>query len=307
MDQKRYHIIVAAVIFAILTWLSINMRDEYTITKQIPVVLENMKEGQALKYPLPTNVNVRLRGNGWQLAGLYLSPDVKYFIDVSSIGEEKFIITGRDLLEHIKLPVVLQPIDVKPDTLVLALDEYGEKEVPIEPRIVLEFRDGYGQVGQMQFLPDSLRIGGSQTILGNISGWPTEYRKFDNLHSPLDVDIPLEVPTTHSIELFTSVTHLRLNVQPFAEKTFSGITMNCQGAPTNREVIFIPPKIDLIARGGIDQLARLTDTDFQPTVPYSDLVQDTVTSVAPHLNDLDGVKIVSIKPEHVRFIIRKRL
>lgn len=307
MDKKRYHIIIASVIFAILTWLSINMRDEYTITKQIPVVLENMKEGQALKYPLPTNVNVRLRGNGWQLAGLYLSPDVKYFIDVSSIGEDKFIITGHDLLEHIKLPVALQPIDVKPDTLTLGLDEYGEKEVPVETRIVLEFRDGYGQVGPMQLLPESLRIGGSQTILANISGWPTEYRKFDNLHSPLDVDIPLETPSTHSIELFTSSTHLRLNVQPFAEKSLSGIAISCQDVPLNREVIFIPPKVDLIARGGIDQLARLTDTDFQPTVPYGDLVQDTVTSVVPHLNEIDGVKIVSIKPEHVRFIIRKKL
>jgi hypothetical protein len=307
MDQKRYHIIIASVIFALLTWFSINMRDEYTIVKQIPVVLENMKEGRALKYPLPTYVSVRLSGNGWQLAGLYLSPDVKYFIDVSTLGEEKFMITGHELLEHIKLPVALQPIDVKPETLMLALDDYREKQVRIEPRIVLEFREGYGQVGPVQFLPESIRIGGSQTMLANISGWPTVYRKFDNLHAPLDMDLPLEEPMTHSVEIFTLSTRMRMNVQPFAEKTFSGVALNCPGVPPNREVIFIPPKIDLIVRGGIDQLARLADTDFQPTISYRDLIQDSVTSVTPHLNDVDGIQVVSVKPEHVRFIIRKRL
>ena len=238
---------------------------------------------------------------------MYLSPDIKYYIDVSSLGEDKFLITGRDLLEHIKLPVAVQPLDVKPETLMLALDEYREKLVPVEPKIVLEFREGYGQVGALQFAPESIRIGGSQTVLAGISNWPTVYRKFDNLHSPLDLDIPLEEPTTHSIEIFTSSSRMRLNVQPFAEKTFGGIALNCPDVPPNREIIFIPPKIDLIVRGGIDQLAHLSDTDFQPTVPFRDLSQDTISTVTPHLNSVEGVQIVSVKPEQVRFIIRKKL
>ncbi len=307
MDQKRYHIIIAAVVFAVLTWFSINMREEYTVVKQIPVVLENMEEGKALKYPLPTYVNVRFRGNGWQLAGLYLTPDVKYFIDLSSLGTEEFTITGHDLLEHVKLPVALQPLDVKPETLMLALDDYTEKYIPVGPRIVLEFRDGYGQVGPQQIIPESIRIGGSRTLLANISGWPTEYRKFENVHSPLDVEIPLEQPLTHSIDLFTHSVQMRLNVQPFAEKTFSGIAISCSGVPPNREVIFIPPKMDLIVRGGIDQLARLSEQDFQPVIPYLEINQDSISSVMPHFNEVEGIKIVSIRPERVKFIIRKKL
>jgi hypothetical protein len=189
----------------------------------------------------------------------------------------------------------------------LGLDEYREKLVPIGPRFVFEFREGYGQVGPIQFFPDSIRIGGSQTLLANISGWPTVFRKFDNLRAPLDVEVPLEDPMTHSIELFTRSVQMRMNVQPFAEKTFSGIPLICPGMPPNREVIFIPQKIDLIVRGGIDQLSRLSANDFQPSIPYLELAQDSSMSLAPRLNEVEGIKIVSIKPDHVRYIIRKKL
>jgi hypothetical protein len=306
-EQKRYPIILSSVLFAFLTWLSINMRDEFTVVRQIPVVIENMKDGRALKYPLPRAVSVRFKGNGWQLAGLFLSPDVKYYIDVSSLGAEEFMITGRNFFEHIKLPVSLQAVDVKPDTLYLALDEYVEKEIPIGPRIVTEFHEGYGQVGQVQFIPDSIRIGGSRDLLSRINGWPTVYRKFNNIHAPLDVEIPLEEPSMHSVEIFTRTTRMHMNVQPFAEKVLSGIPVSCAGAPANREVIFIPPKIDIIARGGIDQLAHLVTTDIQVTVPYQKLLEDSISTVQPQVNEIEGVQIISRKPERFRFLIRKKL
>src|SRR5205809_355001 len=80
-----------------------------------------------LKYPVPKSITAHFRGTGWALAALYLSPDVTYYIDGSSLGPENFTVTGRELLEHIKLPVSLQVVEVKPETLLLALDDYIEK------------------------------------------------------------------------------------------------------------------------------------------------------------------------------------
>ena len=162
MENKRYHIVIGSILFAVVMWLSVNMRDEYTVVRHVPVVLENMKEGKALKYPVPKTMSLRFRGTGWLLAGLSLTPDIKYFIDMSSIGTEDFIVTSRDLLEHIKLPFSLQSVDVKPDTLVLAVEDYKEKRVPIERRFMLAFHDGYGQVGSIHLSPDSTTIGGAE-------------------------------------------------------------------------------------------------------------------------------------------------
>ena len=307
MENKRYHIVIASIVFAILTWVSVNMRDEYTIVRSMPVVLENLKEGKALKYPVPKTMNVRFHGNGWLLAGLYLLPDVKYFIDLSTVGTEDFMITAHDLMDHIKLPLAIQPIDVKPETLLLALDEYLEKRVPIVPHFSFEYHEGYGQVGLMQLAPESVSIAGSDHIISRITAWPTLYKKFDDIHSSLDMDVSLEDPANYSAEVYARTTHLTVNVQPFAEKTFSGVPIIAVAAPLNREVIFIPPKLDIILRGGIDQLAKLSLDDFRASVNYQSLVQDSADAVVPNLTVPGDVKVVNRKPERVQFIIRKRL
>ncbi len=307
MENKRYHIVIASIIFAILTWISVNMRYDYTVVEQMPVILENLKDGKALRFPVPKYVTVRFRGNGWLIAGLYLSPGLKYFIDVSSIGPERFMITGRDLAEHVKLPFAVQLVDIEPETLHLALDDYFEKRVPVTSRIVVDFHEGYGQVGSLRWAPESVAVGGAKEHIEGLREWPTIYAKFGDLRSSIDADIPLEEPSNFSVTSLEKSVHLQVNVQPYAEKIFSGIPVTVATPPLNREVIFIPPRMDLVVRGGIDQLAKLTNADFDAVVPYESLLRDSPEYVIPSVIAPAEVKIVGRKPENFKFIIRKRL
>ncbi|MBI4811045.1 MAG: hypothetical protein HY800_06330 [Ignavibacteriales bacterium] len=307
MEKKRYHIVIASILFASLVWVSVNLRDEYTVVKHFPVVLENLKQGKALKYPLPKNVNVRFKGTGWSLAGLYLSPDMNYVIDLKAVSEKNFILTGKDLLEHVKLPISLQPLDVKPDTMILALDDYVEKRVPIVTNIMTSFKDGYGQVGSSRIIPESVLIGGSRNLIEHLNSWSTVFSKFEVLSTSLDIELPLEETSTHSVHLFNEVVRFKINVQPFAEKVFVGIPLYVVATPKNREVILIPPKMDVMVRGGIEQLSKLTNDDFQASVNYQDLVQDSSEIVIPKLTAPPEVNILNRKPEQFQFIIRNRL
>jgi hypothetical protein len=123
----------------------------------------------------------------------------------------------------------------------------------------------------------------------------------------VDIELPLEDPPNYSVELFRMDVRLRINVQPFAEKTFPGIRIAATGVPQGKEVIFIPSRIDLIVRGGIEQLARVGVTDFQATVDYHNLVEDSAGTVVPGITAPPDVKVISKKPERFQFIIRKRL
>ncbi len=307
MENKRYHIVIGSIVFAIATWISVNLRNEYTVVKRVPTVVENIRAGKALKFPVPKTITVHLRGTGWAVAGLYFAPELKYSIDGSTLGSETFAVTARDLLEHLKLPASLQVVEVTPDTLLLALDEYKEKKVPVYPHVAADFRDGYGQVGALRVSPDSVLIGGTKRVIDSIKEWPTEFKKFEALRSPIDLDLSLEEPSNYSIALSRTEVRLQINVQPFAEKTFPGIRLTAQGVPMGREVIFIPSRIDLIVRGGIEQLARVTGSDFQASVEFRDLMEDSAGTVAPTIGGPPDVRIISRKPDRFQFIIRKRL
>jgi hypothetical protein len=307
MEQKRYHIVIASIIFAVLAWVSVNLREEYTVVKHFPIVLENLKHGKALKYPFPKTINVRFKGNGWALAGLYIVPDLVYTIDLATLGSDDFMITAQDLQEHIKFPMSLQPFDVDPDTMLLALDVYREKHVPITLNSTMSFKSGYGQVGSLRVIPESVVIGGSKHIIESIISWPTLYRKFDELKAPVNADVLLEEPSNHSVRLLCSSVRIQVDVQPFAEKAFTGIQLIAASVPANREIIFIPPKIDVVVRGGIDQLARLSNNDFQAVVNYQDLTADSSETIRPSLVVPPDVKVVNKKPEKFQYIIRKKL
>jgi YbbR domain-containing protein len=307
MENKRYHIIIASVIFAVAMWISINMGYEYTVVKYVPVVVENLKEGHVLKYPVPKFMTVRFKGTGWQLASVYLSPNVKYYIDAQTLTAKRYIVTGKDLPEHVKLPLAVQALEVIPDSLALAVDEYSEKRVPVISRISIVCMDGYGQVGPIHVTPESVVVSGSRVMIDGITEWSTLRRRFDKQRTPINEDVPVEESPTFSVEVFPQTIHYQVDIEHFAEKTFSGIPLNTLGVPPNREIIFIPPKMDIIVRGGIDQLAKLTNDDFLATVDYNTIVRDSSGVVVPALNSPQMVQVIRKAPEQFQFIIRKKL
>jgi len=307
MENKQFHIILASVIFAILMWFSINMGYEYTVAKRIPVVLENRREDRALKYPIPKSITVRFQGRGWQLAGLYFLPDILYVIDLSSLNVEQFVITARDFAEHVKIPFSLQPLDIKPDTMVLAFEESREKKVPVVPRIAVTTPDGYGMVGSVTTVPESVRISGTKSTLDAIPIWHTEHRRYDNQRTGVDAEVALEDPMNYAVDFSPRTVRFRFDIEPFAEKTFEGVSIFVLGAPLSREVVFLPPKINITVRGSIDELSALTADNFQAKIDYQTLIEDSTGTVVPSLSVPEGVRVVRRAPERFQFIIRKKL
>ena len=306
-NAKKLPVAVGAILAALIAWLSVNMQGEYSIVKSVPVVFEDMKEGKAFRYPIPRIMSIRLRGKGWVVAGLFFSPDFKYFINLSSVGEEPVIITGKDVQDHVTLPVDVQVVDVRPDTLRVALSDYYEKRVPVSTRLVLNFREGYGQVGPVEVSPESVTVGGTLDFLQAVASWNTTFRRYTDLRAPIDEEIPLEALPSYSYSVPVQSVRVSVNVEPFAEKLFTGIPVSVREVPPGLEVIFIPPKLDIVVRGGIEQLAALSGSSFSAGVTYAGLERDSTGFVVPVLRIPGGLKVVDRKPGRFQFIIRRRL
>ena len=106
--------------------------------------------------------------------------------------------------------------------------------------------------------------------------------------------------------LSLSPEEVTVRVEPFAEKRLQGLLVEALSVPPNREVILIPPKIEVVVRGGIEQLAALTVGDFRATADYYSILSDTTGMVETEITSPSGVQIVNRKPERLQYIIRKR-
>ena len=305
MKNKNLHIVIFSTLFAIALWFSINMGYEYQTAVSLPLVLENVKPNRSLAKPVPPTINIKVRASGWQLLGLYFVPDARYVLDISDISSRFSFLTNKDLLERLKLPEGIRTIDIKPDTVLVVLDEKVKKTVPVEPVVTMTFREGYGVVGDLKSIPDSVTLTGAQSLLDKIDRWETDQLVFSNLKSDVNVRVGVSDSMSFGITPFPAAVAVQIDVQPIAEKTFKGIPVEVNQVQGNRLVVLIPPKIDIIVRGGIEQVAAVEQKDFSSYVDYKSILLDTTGSITPVVTTPKDIKIVRQDPERLQYVVRK--
>ncbi len=307
MKNRELPIAAAAAIFGILVWLSVSLREEYTVTVAAPLSISGIQEGWALRSPLPASVQLRVRGNGWRLALLLLGPELRLDYLYDAPPQQRTAITTRDIEDRISLRPGLLFVGVSPDSILIEVERSVEKMVPVVLDYQLSFREGYGLVEKAVLQPESVTIRGAESVIRPIESWPTQPGSLEDLRSPVDSDVPLARSATHDISLSVGTVHLHLAVDAFAEKVLTGLHVDVISLPPTREVILIPPKVELVVRGGIKRLSTIEPIDFRIGIDYEEILTDTTGVVDMKIIAPDGVQVVRKRPERLQYVVRKRL
>ncbi len=307
MKGKRLHIIIVSAVFGILVWISVSMSEQYQVTVPVPIYIDNIPEGRSIRTPVPQALQLKLRGDGWRIASLLLGSDLKMHFPLQAVRSSKRAITSGDVAERIADHPGIQLVDMVPDSIFIELDRTNHKKVAVVLDYTATFREGYGQVGPTTVTPDSVTVTGAETLLRSIDSWSTVRGVYENLKAPMEADLPLAPSPIYLVSLSTSSVHIRINVEPFAEKVFSGLPVEIRSVAPNREVILIPPKMEIVARGGIKQLSTLTPSDFHLAVDYRMILADTTGIIDPDVTAPPGIQVVSRRPEHLQYVVRRRL
>lgn len=306
MKERNIQIVAAAALFGILVWLSVAMREEYHVSVAAPLSIEDVPSDWAIRTPVPSAVQLRFRGDGWRLAGLLLGPEIRLAFSYANFRTGKGAITTGDIADKIGLRAGIQLVSVKPDSIHVAIDPFSEKTVPVVPDYTISFRNGYDQVGSVVMLPESVTIGGATTILEHIESWPTTQASFEDVRVPVDARVELESTTSYDLTFSTPTVRMRIDVQPIAEKVFSGLPVDVVSVPNTHEVILIPPRVELVVRGGIEQLSQLTLSQFRVWVDYETIQAETTRTIETLVLAPEGTQIVLKRPERLEFIVRKK-
>jgi YbbR domain-containing protein len=307
MKRPRVLIVFTTLLLGTFLWLSVSLREQFTVSVDAPLTIEDVPVGMAIRSAVPRHIQMKLRGEGWRLAGLFMGSALKVNIPYASLTPGNHIITINQIVERIALSPGIQLLRTMPNTVAVWLDRTSTKRVPVVPDVAFSFREGYGQVGPVQLIPDSVTMTGAETVLRQIAEWKTAHVEFADVKGPIETMISVAHGDGPAVQCVPPELQVRVNIQPFAEKVFTGLPVEITGTPPNREVIFIPPKMDVVARGGIRQLASLMPVDFRVVVPFDRILADTTGTVLPDVHPPAGIQIVTHHPEKLQYIVRKRL
>jgi YbbR domain-containing protein len=301
--KNNIYIVIIAVVFSVLLWGSISLSSNYITTIELPVRITNFPEGYATASRLPDKIDIKVRGQGWKLVYLNLSADAEYRISSGRERGRRFVNLYNYVLENQWLTSGVDVISIFPDTLSFNVERVENKKVKVTPELKAGYRKGYGLADNVSVTPDSVTIFAPLSILREIEEVRTEQLEINNLDSRVSRQIALK--SLPGVSFPENTVTINLDVQKILEKNFENISVEVRDIPGDRDVVLLPGKVTLGIRGGIDVIAKIKPEDFSAYVHYRDVVIDTLGSISPRVIYPDNTQLLFIKPERLRYVIKK--
>lgn len=286
-------------------WLYISLTQIYNTELSVPLKVK-LTEKQAITTEIPKDINLVIRGKGWDLLGILVSKKVEYVLDLTNYKKDTRINIMQSAGEVLNLPLGVSIVSIYPDALDITFDNITEKFVKVKNNVSVTTKDGYIIVGSPLIEPDSIMITGASSVLSKIKYIPTENVVFENLNSRLTKSVKLKDTLSNLIFYEQKTVNITYNIQLSADKEFDNIPVNLINEPGDKEVLIIPPKFKLTLRGGVDDLAKVTSEDLSASIDYKSLLKDTTGFVIPDIKMPLNLDLLKFEPEKFQYIIKAK-
>ena len=301
--KNNIHIIIISFLFSVVLWISVSLSNDYYSTFKVPLKLVDFRQGLTSGSKIPRNISVKVKGKGWKLIGAKIGAEPAFTVTANSDTGSKYINLYNYLSENQWLSSDLEVIDITPDTLSVSIEKITRKKLKIVPDFDISFRQGYGISSQISVVPDSVLVYGPLSELKKMNSIQTENIKLTDISDKIVRRVDLK--NIQGMTYNENNALVTIDVQRIVDRSIDNVQVDVKDVPRDREVVLLPNKISINVRGGIDILGRLTSDQFKAYVNYRDVVLDTLGGITPKIEYPENVSIQFIKPEKLRYVIKK--
>ena len=291
--------------FAIGLWIAITLTQFHQRVISIPFELKNIPQNLALSKPIPKNIYLTIRAEGWDLFFFELTQGIAYRVDVSTLTKQFSFNSLKNIYHYVKIPENFQIISIKPDIISLNFEEKISKIVPIKPNINLEYKTGFSNIGKITLQPESVKLIGAPSILNRINFWETEYHSIKNINKDVSFDLNLSDSLNFSITSTIPFTKVSLKVEAVAEKSFSNIPLTFENLPTGLQIRTVPSNINVSIKGTSQLINKITQNDVIAIVNFEQIFNDTTGFITPRINLPNEIYLLSVTPHKIQYFKRK--
>jgi hypothetical protein len=301
--NKKIFSILAALVLSLIIWVSVSLSNNYVTKITVPVKVVNIPEGFIVGSSSVSDITVNVKGEGWKLLTLMWGSKPPFQIPLTQGTKSETVLLKDAIKENDWLTNGLQVFDINPSTFKFDVEKMSEKEIRVYPDVNLNFKPEYGLASKINILPETIRVYGPKGILSNLDSVPTVNREYKDLDN--NVEDKIDIKQIDNLKYSSRTFDINFEVQKIVDKSFNDLDVTINNIPKSRDVVLFPNKITIVLRGGIDILSKITDKDFHPYIDYQTLIMDTTGTVEPVINKINYVKLIDIKPQYLKYIIKK--
>lgn len=300
--KKKIITISVLAIFSILFWLSIALNNEYLSSINAKLVIKDPPKNYSISVELPDEILISVKGTGWNLLKYTLFEKAEFEISIhKKVGKKKidlkdFVNSNNWLSSNFKV------IDINPNSFDIDFERSISKTVRVYSKLKLDFENGYDIVSDIEIEPQFIEVVGAPSLLKRIDSVFTIQKEFNNIKENFFENIPLQL--IKGTEFSNEYCTIKFNVQKIVDKNFENIPVNVINAPNDQEIILYPSKVNILLKGGINILGKLTNDSIKAFVDFDKLNRDD-NYVIPQVVLPKFIKLISIEPNNLEFVIKK--
>lgn len=301
--KKKIITISVIAFFSIALWVSVSLSAVFVTTVKVPVLFTDLPANYTVSNVSQSEVELQVKGRGWELAKLIWGPEVDFEISIHKrIGHRRV-----DFNELVKanawLTSSFQVLEIAPSQIEYDVEKIASKRVSLIKNFKLEFKQGYGASSEIKISPETVEIFGPYTVLQKIDSIGTEYKEILDVSE--NVKAELKILTPEGISVTAKTCTIEFEVQKIVEKTFENLTVETRNVPATRELILYPGKIDVVLRGGINKLGRLTNDSIKAYIDFWSALREESGKIEPVVEVPVFTTHVSTIPNKLEYIIKQ--
>ncbi len=301
--NKKVISIISVFLFSVILWGSVSLSNNFTTRIKVPIKITNLPEGFIVGSTSEKEITLNIKGEGWKLISLFWGPQPEYSVPIGANYDSETYNLKDALKENEWLANGIQVYDIYPNKVSFKIERIKEKRIKIYPNIQLSFKQEYILGSDINISPESILVYGPKNLLNQFDSLPTIKKYYTELESGVDEQI--EIQPVDGLIYESNFCSLNFDVQKVADKSFENLEVKINNVPPSRELLLFPNKISLILRGGINILGRLQSNEIIATVDYQKVLQDTTGTIEPVLQIPKYVKVIEVKPNFLKYIIKK--
>ncbi|MHB8930215.1 MAG: YbbR-like domain-containing protein, partial [Melioribacteraceae bacterium] len=144
---------------------------------------------------------------------------------------------------------------------------------------------------------------GPANLLRNTDSIKTKYKEILDVSDNLKFNLRIEPPEGITSAINTCT--IELEVQKIVDKTFENIVVETRNVPPSKDLILFPGKINVVLRGGINKLGRLTNDSIKAYVDYWSALREEKGTIEPIIELPQFTTHVSTIPNKLEYIIKQ--
>jgi len=302
MARRRYNIsiLIGCLLLSGVLWGYVTLTRIAEDEVEVALIVE-APPNQALLSAVPRTITVRVRGSGLQILNMkYLNRSSVCRIDLDRIkpaGSSMYDIERDELVRSTTLSGSLSIVSVTPSALLLTTGDLFRKQVPVHIVSNIACRDGFEIVGAAMADPSVVEVRGTRSIVEGIERWSTQKVSLDDVHEPIDLQVPMSDSLMSVLNVVPSMITIRLDVQQTAELVVRDVPVDL--ASDDPSLRMEPSMIAVTVQGGARVLASLTPQQIGAMVTST-----TLGPTRPAVLTPEGIRVIGTDPPFVRVVRR---